>query len=165
MGLTENPVVLLRWMVAGPEIARLENEFDEHNDKHDGKCHEQSAAVQAEVSDGVCELTGIVCRIGNPFFGDGEDLVTLDIKLVMDSSVVQTLKTAETIDQAQYDERLVLCEKLLTDTILKNNFSLFGTAPKKVRSRSQCQVASLKANCALLSRVYISCRSCSGNIT
>ena len=51
---------------------------------------------------GVSELTGIVRRMGNPFFDDGEDLVTLDIKLVIDS-VVQTPKTAETIGQAQYD--------------------------------------------------------------
>ena len=34
---------------------------------------------------------------GHPFFDDGEDLVILDIKLVMDSSVVQNLKTTETI--------------------------------------------------------------------
>ena len=52
--------MLLRWMAAEPEIARLVNEFDEHNDKHDGKHHEQSAAVQAEVRKDVCELTGIV---------------------------------------------------------------------------------------------------------
>ena len=94
----------------------------------------------------MCELTGIVRRMGNPFFDDGEDLITLDIKLVMDSSVVHTLKTAETIGQVQYDafvqERLVLCEKPLTNTMPKNNLSLLGTAPKKVRSRSQHQVAS-----------------------
>ena len=87
----------------------------------------------------------------------------------MDSSVVQTLKTAETIGQAQYDafvqERLVLCEKPLTDIIPKSNLSLFGAAPKKVQSRSQHQVASLKANYALPSRLYISCQSCSGNLT
>ena len=47
VGLTENPVALLRWIVAGPEIARLVNGFDGHKDKHDGKHHEQSATVQA----------------------------------------------------------------------------------------------------------------------
>ena len=98
---------------AGPEIERLVNEFDEHNDRHNGKHHEHSAAVLAGFRKDVCEVTGIVHR--------------------MDSSVVQTLKTAETIGQVQYDafvqERLVLCEKLLTDTIPKNNLSLFGTPP------------------------------------
>ena len=77
-------------MVAGPEIARLVNEYDEYNDKHDGKNHEQSAAVQVEFRKDVCEVTGIVQRMGNPNF----DLVIFDIKLVMDSSLVQTLKTA-----------------------------------------------------------------------
>ena len=47
MELTENPVVLLRWMVARPVLARLINEFDEHSDKHNGKHHKQLAAVQA----------------------------------------------------------------------------------------------------------------------
>ena len=46
----------------------------------------------------------------------------------MDSSLVQTLKTAETIGQAQYDafvqERLILCEEPLTDTIPKQ-YTLF----------------------------------------
>ena len=58
-------------MVAGPEIARLVNEFDEHNDKHDEKQHEQLAAAQAEFTKDVRELTGIVRRMGNPFFDDG----------------------------------------------------------------------------------------------
>ena len=48
VGLDDNSVVLLRWMVAGPKIARLVNEFDEHIDKDDAKHHEQSAAAQAE---------------------------------------------------------------------------------------------------------------------
>ena len=92
VALTENPVELLSWMVAGSEIAKLANEFDEHNNKHDGKRHELSAAEQAEIRKDVSELTRIVCRMGNPCFDDGEYIVALDIKLVMDSSVVQTLK-------------------------------------------------------------------------
>ena len=126
--------------------------------------------MQAEFIKDVCELTGIVRRMGNAFFDDSENLVILDIKQVMDTPIVQTLQTAETIGQAQLDdafvqERSVLCEKPLTDTMPKNNLSLFGTAPKKIRSRSQHQVASLKVNCALLSRLYISCQSFSGNLT
>ena len=52
-------------MVAGPELARLVNGFD----KHDGKHHEQTAALQAEFRKDVSELTGIVRRMGNPFYG------------------------------------------------------------------------------------------------
>ena len=62
VGLNDNSVALLRWMVAGPEMARLVNEFDEHNEHH-----EQSATVQAKFMKDVCELTGIVRRMGNSF--------------------------------------------------------------------------------------------------
>ncbi len=169
VGLTENPAALLRWMIAGPEIARLVNEFDEHCVGNSAKHHEQSVGVQAEFRKDVFELTGVVQDMGNPFLDDGDDLVTLDTKVVMDSSLIQTLQTIESIGQAQYEEfvqeRLVQCEKPLTDTIPKNNLALFVTTPKKFQSRSQHQVASLKTNCALFSRLYISCQSRSGNLT
>jgi hypothetical protein len=89
-------------------------EFDEHSDQQSGKHHEQFAGVQAEFKKDVCELTAIINGMGNPFLDDGEDLVTLDTKLVTDSSVVKTLQRVETLGQEQYDafvqERLVLCE-------------------------------------------------------
>ena len=40
--LTETPGALQRWMIAGPEIERLINEFDGHSDKPYDKHHEQS---------------------------------------------------------------------------------------------------------------------------
>jgi len=126
VGLTDNVVALIRWMIAAPEIARLVNVFDEHNDKWSGKHHEQSAGVEAEFKKDVHELTGIVQGMGNPFLYDGDDP---DTKLVMDSSVVQTLYTVEQIGKAQYDasvhEWLVLCKTTLTDTIPKNYLALF----------------------------------------
>ena len=71
-----------RGAVGLTEIARLVNEFDEHNGNHDGKHHEQSTAVQAELRKDVGELTGIVRRMGNPFFFTTvKILVTLNIKL------------------------------------------------------------------------------------
>ena len=83
----------------------------------------------------MCEVTGIVRRMGNPFFDDGEDLVTLDIKLVMDSSGVQTLKTSETIGQydAFIQERLVLCEKPLTD---RTTFPCSGQHQKRSKAEA-----------------------------
>ena len=53
--------------------------------------------------------------------------------------------------------------KLLTDNITKNILSTLELALDKVHSKSQHQVASLKTNCALFSRLYMSCHSSSGN--
>ena len=54
------------------------------------------AGVQTEFTKDVCALSEVK-GIGNPFLDDGTYIVTLDTKLVMDSSIVQTLKTIESI--------------------------------------------------------------------
>lgn len=69
--------------------------------------------------------------MGDSFLHDRKVLVTLDTKLVMDSSADKTLTTVEDIGQTQYatfvQERIVLGQKPLTDTMLKNKFVLFRT--------------------------------------
>jgi len=95
VGLTESPTALLRWMVAGPEIARIVNEFDEYQSKEPEKHHEQSRATQAEFMKDVLELVEVIQTVDNPFLDDGKDLLTLDTKVVMDNSAVQTLKIIE----------------------------------------------------------------------
>ncbi len=49
IGLTENPGALLRWMVAGPELARVINEFDTPHHGEDKRHHEQSKGIQQEI--------------------------------------------------------------------------------------------------------------------
>lgn len=83
-------------MVAGSEVVRVMNEVDEHYAKQGaGKQHEQSLGVQNEFKRHVCALQGIMQDVGNPFTDDGEVLVTLDAKRVMDHSLIQTLRTIE----------------------------------------------------------------------
>ena len=62
------------------------------------------------------------------------------------------------------EERLVLCEKPITDTIPKNKLTLFGSAPQKVKNKNQHTISSLKASCSLFSRLYIACQSRRGNL-
>ena len=62
--------------------------------------HEQSA-VYVEFSKDVSELIGIVHGMCNPFCDDGKYIVTLDTKQGMDSSIIQTLQTVETIRKTQ----------------------------------------------------------------
>ncbi|KAG0708495.1 hypothetical protein GWK47_023998 [Chionoecetes opilio] len=49
VGLTENPAALRRWMVSGPEMARLIQEFEGSTEKRqdtDGRHHEQKRHAQ-----------------------------------------------------------------------------------------------------------------------
>ena len=86
-----HPIVLIRWVVAGLEIARLVNEFDEHMTTI-MKNTTNVRQLCRRSSGKICVSWNCTSQ-GHPFLDDGEDLVILDIKLVMDSSVVQNLKT------------------------------------------------------------------------
>ena len=49
VGISENESALQRWMVAGPEISKMLNEYDlkyTHNDKETDRHHEQAPSTQ-----------------------------------------------------------------------------------------------------------------------
>ena len=69
VGITENPGALLRWMVAGPEVTRLVNEFEyTQNVVRDSKHHEQTSSVQIEFQKNVYRYDQGDRRNGEPIF-------------------------------------------------------------------------------------------------
>lgn len=77
IGLTENPVAFRRWMLAGPELARLLNQFEEqcfpNHDPENPKYfqnHEQGFATQKAFQKQVNSLFNAFQRMGNPFLDD-----------------------------------------------------------------------------------------------
>jgi hypothetical protein len=120
VGLTDNPGALRRWMVAGPEIARMVTEFEDHaigkriSDDDHGH-HEQHSGVQADFLNDVRSLTAVIGEMGNPFLEESQDLLVLDTRDIMDTSVAEAVRKAETIGKEQYDtfveERLVRSAK------------------------------------------------------
>ena len=79
IGLTENPSALLRWMVSGPELARLVKEFENSDkDQHNQlPHHKQSHASQRRFKNHVSTLVSTKEELGNPFEETSEDLVSL----------------------------------------------------------------------------------------
>jgi len=75
VGLTENPGALRRWMMAGPEIARLVDEFENGFDEVETTSnvtppdlhHEQTKSVQEKFVHGVRSLVTTIEEMGNPF--------------------------------------------------------------------------------------------------
>ncbi|KAJ8048752.1 hypothetical protein HOLleu_01189 [Holothuria leucospilota] len=68
--LTENPAVLRRWMVSGPEMARLIQEFEgstEQRKDTDGRHHEQKKHAQMVFVQDVRSLNQAMEEMGNPF--------------------------------------------------------------------------------------------------
>lgn len=175
IGLTGNPGALKRWMVAGPEIARITTEFEEQAIKQqddDGDTrhnhHDQRPGVQAAFLKEVKALVTVLDEIGNPFLEHSEDLLVIDTRDIVDSEVAETVRNIETLGEEQYTkfvtERLEKCETLITETLPKNKLPLFSRPPIKTQSKQKAQLSALKSDCSLFSRLYISCQTRDGDI-
>lgn len=61
-------------------------------------------------------------------------------------------------------ERLEDRTKSLTDPIKRNKFPLFSSQPTRKVSKEEQQIASLKQDCSLFSKLYVSCQVRDGDI-
>ncbi len=119
VGLTQNPTALQRWMVSGPEMARLIEEFQTSIEKDelesDRRHHEQTGSTQKTFFNQVNALSSVIEEMGNPFTEESGDLLVLDTRELSDPAVHSTMRTLEKKGQEQYDafvkERLVTYEK------------------------------------------------------
>lgn len=170
VGLTENPAALRRWMVSGPEMARVIAEFQATSEtkKADHKHHEQTKHTQVAFARDVRSLTKVIGEMGNPFCDDSKDLLVLDSRDLADPAVINTVREIEKLGQEQHHsyvhERLVNQTKPITDTIKRNNLPLFSRPPVRIKSRTQLQVSSLKNDCSLFSRLFIASQIRDGDL-
>ena len=146
VGLRESPQGLERWMVAGPEIARVltkfEASFSTPSDTITGRQHEQSNRTQLTYAKDVLCVLATFQDMGNPFIEDCGDMLTLDTKVVMNKGAIRTVDTVEEISQRQFSEFVEdrpksASNKRLSDIVSNNNLALFSTPQAKQRSRSK----------------------------
>ncbi len=106
VGLTENPSAFRRWMVAGPEFARMLWDFEDilHKANQNGidLHHEQVVFIQKAFSEQVKSLVSIMNEMGNPFKEESTDLLVLDSKEIMNTEVVHLVRNIEDIGRKQY---------------------------------------------------------------
>ena len=175
IGLTGNPGALRRWMVAGPEIARIITEFEEqarrpqNKEKDSGDRHQdQHPGVQAAFQKEVKTLVTVLEEMGNPFLEESQDLLIIDTRVMMDDAVADLVRKVESLGEDQYkkfvEERLESCTKPITETLPKNKLPLFSRPPVKTQSKQKEQLAALKSDCGLFLRLYISCQTRHGDL-
>ena len=80
VGITENPNALRRWMVSGPEVARVISEFESgilaqisRSKKNNLKYHEETPSIQSAFQKNVKALVTTMEEIGNPFLKESEE--------------------------------------------------------------------------------------------
>ena len=107
-------------------------------------------------------------EVGNLFEEDSKDLFAVDSKVIVENAVIQTVKNVITIGQEQYntfvEERFEKRTKEVTSVISKNKLPLFKSPLEQKSDKKKVQVAALKDDCALFSRLHIACQSREGNL-
>ena len=176
VGLTENTTQLLRWMVSGPEMARVIGEFEAsqeqikyiNNRKLDDRHHEQFKSVQMRFMKQVESLCETIEEMGNPFEEISEDLLVLDTHDIADKGIAESVRTIESLGKELFDsfvsDRLEKCIVPLSAPIRKNKLALFSCPPVKTKSLQKQQIATLKQNCMLFSQLYVSCQVRDGDL-
>ena len=139
-------------MVAGPELARIVEEFKGNiSSAEDHHHHEQKHGFKSAFAKDVKSLISSFEEMGNPFTEEGLELVAIHTKDVMDAAVVNSVQKVSKIEEQQFKnfvkERFIDRSKLITDPLKKNNLATFSTQGKK-----------------LFSRLYIACQSRDGNV-
>ena len=76
-GLTENQAAFLRWMVAGPENARVTTEFEKHERRSQAQSenqhHKQTKEIQTSFKKDVTAPVNVIDDMGNPFLEESGD--------------------------------------------------------------------------------------------
>ena len=176
VGLTENTTQLLRWMISGPEMARVIGEFEASQEqiKHvnnirlDVRHHEQFKAVQERFMKQVENLCETIEEMGNPFKESSDDLLVLDTHDIADKAIAESVRTIESLGKKLFNsfvsDRLDKCIVPLSAPIKQNKLALFSCPQVKTKSLQKQQIATLKQNCTLFSQSYVSCQVRDGDL-
>lgn len=170
VGLLTDASALRRWLISGPEISRIVNDF-EHvfmrqtntSDKH----HEPYSSYQQRELREIRSIKHKFEEYGNPFTEEIDELCHITTRTVSAQSVTVTVHTVEEVGKklfADYiDQRLVQKNLTIFHPIQKNSLPLFGTHTRKP-GKIQQSVKALKADCNLFARLYVACQNRDGNL-
>lgn len=169
IGLTDDEHALRRWMIAGPEVARLIQEFETKVETDDNPLHhEQRVSVQETFKREVSALLTTISEMGNPFIEDGDELTVLHSRFVITGSSTSDIAAIKSVGQAQYDEfvqqRLTERSVSLYAPLKRNKLSPFIAQRPSCASKSKQLLRTTKSDCDLFSRLYIGCQTRNGNL-
>ena len=151
-------------------MSRITTEFEQQHSASDTghRHHDQQPGVQAAFLKEVKALVTVLEEMGNPFLEHSQDLLVIDTRDIMDIKVAETVRRIETLGEEQYTtfvkERLEQCTTPVTQTLPKNKLPLFSRPPVKMKLKQKAQLAALKSDCGLFSRLCISCQRRDGDI-
>ena len=170
VGITENDAALARWVIAGPEMFRILNEFEGHVDStsDDSQHQDQKPVNQKRFQTDVQSLLAVFEDIGNPFNERTGILMALDSHIIAPSNVCDSVEKAYDLGLCQFnkfvEERLQGSMSLLAP-LKRNKLPLFTyKAQTSTKDLKSLKLSELKSDCDLFSRLYIACQSRDGDL-
>ena len=164
VGLTENPTALKRWMIAGPEFARLNTELEslflpEMDPDVNSRHHEEGLALQQSFKKQVTGLIHVIEDFGNLFIDSGPELVVLNTRDCVSYEAASSVHQVEVLGKLQYDEfkKEVIDAggKRIHKSIKKNGLPLFSSPKAKKTSNKAQKISDLRDDVALFGRLFI----------
>ena len=109
IGIFDSLIALAKWIIAGPEIARMLEDFeDSFNDEIKGnnetKHPENTASFEKMFRKDFEALKKEFSRVGNPFEDGSEQMHTIVSRNIMDESSSQSVYSARCLGQEQYHQ-------------------------------------------------------------
>ena len=160
--MTEDPVALRRWMVAGPQVRRLiaayEAKICGKNAANTSKHHEQNSSAQKTFIDKVKALHLVLKEMGNPFLEESDDLLALDTKNIADAALADLVKTHHERGEQKFKSFVKALENEDTSAfyhpIKKNKVAFFKHEVEVCSSKEKL----LKDDCSMFAKLFISCQ-------
>ena len=104
IGLTKNNAALQRWLITGPEVARLLEEFKNlHTVDEEGvlEHHDSSASVAKQSLSEVKTFLGVMNDLCNPLLYESFDPYSLDTKVVAQQNLTAEVITVKDTGKIQ----------------------------------------------------------------
>ncbi len=148
IGILDNHISMMKWMVAGPEISRLLHSFDDKEDDEDSLHHEDTDSHEKRFRRHVSSFKSVFDEAGNPF-NEEDILIHVISKKIMHESAATSVKIAYDIGKKQYDKfvrkRLATCEVSIHDSISKNKLYLFRAKKCRCNIKREAKIGLFKA--------------------
>ena len=167
IGLTENPAALRRWMISGPELSRIINEFEKDvfldpcSDEENFH-HQEGHSAQVSFQTHVRNLVDVIGSKGNPFMDDFPELITLDTRKVLDLSIAQSMRSLQDIGTENYRnfQRDVLDDRILSidEPLKRNNLPIPKNPRVVVKSKKSQKLRVMQNNVEIFGQLYLSHR-------
>ena len=168
--LLNDNTALMKWMVAGPEIAEMVEAFRSENvHERTLKHHEDSNAFEKQFRKDVKALCNVFEVHGNPFDDPDDNLVHLISKMIMNEEAVDSVKRVKDLGERQFrqyvEKRLIKCEVPIHEKIEKNKLVLFRAKNKVCSSKGKMKAVSLKQEKNLYASLFVACQLRDCNLT